>query len=266
MENKVKLFGWKRHLDYFLTKIYLSKQKMKEYKIDFYSMLFFDIILLITHMISYFVLGGLIFSILKWNLGDFFLLFCFGLLAWKILWIHTLRHFSSRLLKGDLNIYLIRPMNVYFSTTTEYVNFQNLISGLGLFLMAISYILISETYTNYLLGFGVFIFGTLYLIVFNNFLYSFAFFLKKNEFILDIFMTTDSIVDKYTPKTFESFPVKIIFYLFPMSIGYFMVETLNGRIIEFYYYLHYLLISFFVMVLGIILMWHYGLKKYEAFG
>ena len=176
MENNVKPFGIKRNIDYFFTRIFLSKQKMKEYKADFWSMMFFDTILLISFMIAYIVIGNLLSTVLNWNIGDFFLMFCFVLLGWKILWIHSLRGFSSRLLNGDLNIAIVKPLNVYFNITTEQINFQNIISGIGLFLIAIVYIIYTNIYQNFLLAFFVFIFASMYLIVLFNFIQSFSFF------------------------------------------------------------------------------------------
>lgn len=266
MENNVKPFGIRRHLDYFFTKIFLSIQKMKEYKADFYSMMFFDIILLISYIIAYTVIGNLISPFLNWKIGDFFLLFCFSLLAWKILWIHNLRGFSSRLLKGELNIAMVKPINVYFNIATEQINFQNIISGFGLFLLAVIYIIYDQSYENFLLAFFIFIFGSVYLVVIFNFIQSFSFFIKRNEFIYNIVFDTEGLINKYTPKTFEGTSISYLFYLFPASIGFFLIEALNGRIKQFLFYFPYLLFSFFVLILGTYILWHYGLKKYEAFG
>jgi len=266
MEKNIKPFGWRRNLDYLFILYYLSKQKMKEYKIDFFSMMFFDFFLLTTYMISYFVIGGLVFSFLHWNIGDFFLLFCFTLLAWKILWVWGLRNFAFKLLKGNINVYLLRPINIYFSASVEGINFQNLISGLGLFIIAIIYIIYSKIYIHYLLAFFIFIFGCTFLMVFVNFLESFAFIFKKNEFLQNIFVMSDEVVSIYTPKTFESSSFRILFYLFPAAFGYFMVEVLNNRLEQFYYYLPYLILIFIFLSFGIYLLWYYGLKNYEGFG
>lgn len=258
---------FEKYSEVFFTKCKLALKENKEYKAQFWSVVLFDLILVCVILIFYTIYGNLINSILNWNLIDFFLLFCFQLLAGKFFWMHNLRFFSQRLLQGELNLYLVRPINSFFISSIKFISGSNILTGIVLFVITIGTIF-TNSYENILLSILIWFLGSIYYLIFVDFLYSFGFFIKESNFLVDLFnYELNFAIESYTPKMFENSLFKYIAFLLPSAIyGFFAVEALKGRFDLLMYFLPYILISFFIMLFGVILMWHYGLKKYEAFG
>lgn len=69
----------------------------------------------------------------------------------------------------------------------------------------------------------------------------------------------------FTPKMLDN--LSFWFYLLPSSIsGYIVIEILLGRVQLFYDIFAYIIALFCVLVIVLYLLWHYGLRRYEAFG
>ncbi len=262
--SEVVRFGWRRYVDFFVERMIISKKTNKEYKADFWSMMTFDIVHLLTMMIFYGAVAQLTSSFLGWNRVDFFLFFCINLLMWKNLWLHNLRNFSSRLLRGALNYALMRPLNPYFSMSTRYINWQNFISSIGL-LAIVAYVVLINDYSDYFFAFLIFIFGSLYFMAFYNFMSSFEFFFKKFE-LFEILMKVNSSVRQFTPKAFDTLSFKYVFYMVPTGVCTFsVIYILNGHLDEVLVYIPYALGLFLFFILGIVVNWHYGIKNYEGY-
>ncbi len=180
--------------------------------------------------------------------------------------MHNLRNFSNRLLKGEVNIALTKPINTYFYISSELINAQNFITGISLFLISIFFILIGD-YSNYFFALVVFIFSLFYFVIFFNFLHSFDFYIKSINPFNDFLFQMDSVTKRFTPKTFASFRYGDIFYFLPTALScYFVVEILNGRTELFLQFFKWILLITLVMIFGIYFLWKIGLKRYEAYG
>ncbi|MCA9459381.1 MAG: ABC-2 family transporter protein [Nanoarchaeota archaeon] len=265
-QTQIKTSQIKKHWIFFLAKIKLSFKTGKEYKANFWSMIIFDITILLSYMILFSMINQLSSDYLDWEYKDFLILFFLNLLMWKFLWLHNLRNFGVRLLRGELNISRTKPINTYFMTTSNYINSQNIISGLFLFLI-ILFSMFYFNYSNQFLTLILILFSFLYFVVFFNFFNSIYFFMKSGHFFTELFFRANSVVKIFSPKVFDKLSIFWIFYLLPTTInGFFVIEMLNGRIGDFLFFLPFILISFVIFIFGIYLMWHYGLKNYEGYG
>ena len=271
MAKKISKFRkrniFQKYSEVFLTKCLIAMKENKEYKAQFWSVLLFDIILVFVILLFFEFYGKLVFEILNWSLLDFFILFCFQLLAGKFYWMHNLRFLSQRILQGELNLYLVRPINTFFLTSIKFISGSNIITGVILLIITIFSVFIGN-YQNMIYSFIILILGSIYFLIFIDFLYSFAFFIKDSKFLVEIFNHELNMnIQHYTPKLFERTSFKWIAFLLPSAIyGFFAVEALKNEFTLLLFFLPYIIISFFIMFFGIIVMWHYGLKKYEAFG
>ena len=258
---------FQKYSEVFFTKCKIALKENKEYKAQFWSVVLFDLILVFVILLFFEFYGKLVFEILNWSIFDFFLLFCFQLLAGKFYWMHNLRFLSQRILQGELNLYLIRPVNTFFLTSIKFISGSNIITGVILLIVTIFAIFIGN-YQNIILAVIILVLGSIYFVIFIDFLYSFAFFIKESMFLVQIFNHQLNMnIQHFTPKLFEMSIFKWVAFLLPSAIyGFFAVQALKNEFTLLLFFLPYLLISFFIMLFGVILMWHYGLKKYEAFG
>jgi ABC-type uncharacterized transport system permease subunit len=235
----------------------------KEYKVNFYSILFFDIILLGTYLLFYQIYSKFVGEIIGWNSYDFILYYFALYFGSKGKWLFSLQYFTQRLLRGDLNTILTKPVNPFLFENLKIVN------GPTLILMPISFLLflivaIKGNYSNIFLGSLILIFGTILEIIMINFLESLAFFIKNNRFLLEMFFHTIYINEEYTPKVFEK--ISNLFYLLTTSIyGYFVVEILKSKFNLFIKFIPLILIFYSIIVFLTFIIWKIGLKKYEAY-
>ena len=219
------------------------------------------LILTLTYFLFYKIYGDLIFEILDWELYDFMILFFLVLTLSKIKHLFSFKYLLGNLLSGNLNSYLTKPVNTFI--------FQNLQSLTGAGIVAFIFSIFLSFYfllnmNNLLLVFILFLFAFLFEWLFNNFFWSFSFFMK-NEFLVGLAIFTSFEAEKMTPKVFDKFYFNF-FMLFPTIIGSFwIIEISKGRFYPLEY-LPYVFILFLIFIVGTIFNWKYGLKRYEAFG
>lgn len=264
---KLEKNNLKKYIDIYKEQILIRVKVFLEYKINFWMMNFFDIISLSTYILFYSTLMTLIGDLIQFTITEFILFWFLHLLAWKMLWIHNLREFNYRLLKGEINDHLVRPVNTYFLSSIKLFSGNNFISLFYVIPIVIGLIFYNNYELKYIiLGLGLLIFSWFYFIISFNFIESTAFFIKQNSFIRNPFHNIDSTLFKYTPKTFENSSFKDIVYLFPVSVQTFLViYTLKGNTDLLFHYFPYIFLSFVILVFGTIKIWELGLKKYEGF-
>lgn len=256
---------FQKYWEIYYEKMIISFKKNKEYRINFWMMNLFDVVTLFSFMAMYYVIGNLMYDTIKWDMIDFFIYFCLNLISWKMLWQHNLRNFSKRLLQGELNQNLLRPVNSYFLSSIEDLSASNFITGIML-LIVVFYIAVFK-YVNIFFAVFLMIFSWFYFMAWANFLDSFAFFAKGIEVFKEIPYKLNTAVDRYTPKLFEGVSFFELVIIMPVTIhAFFVVEMFNGRVDVLSEYYILILGSFLMLILGIFLLWYYGLKKYEAYG
>ncbi len=263
----VKRNSIQKYVDYIKEQSLLGLKTIKEYKTNSYLMILLDVVTFGVMMLTYMILMRTLPEVFIWDLYDFFLFYGITLMLWKLMWMHTLRQFNATLLSGELNIYRTKPFNVYFLTTSKWINvsFANQISNIFLYGIILG-IFLTQEYSNLLLIHLLLIIGFIYFVVFFIFINSMFFFMKKNDFGRFLH-TIEGVLYDFTPKIFENMKLGNILLLFPAAISsYFIIEIANNRFDVYLHYLPYALLVFLFLLLSIIIMWHYGLKKYEAFG
>lgn len=256
-----------KYFEVFITKSLISLKENKEYKTQLWSVILFDIMIFLVMIFFYSVFGELVFEFLNWSTYDFLIFFCLNMLAAKVIWMHFLKVFASRLLNGELNLYLVRPINSYFMANSMTINGANIVTGLAYLLLTILLIYFGN-YSYYLLAFLIFILGCIYYLIFHNFIASLAFFMKSSEFLVNLVnRRLNFAIEEYTPKLFYKTPFQWIAFSMPSAFyAFFVMEALNGRFDLLIEFSIYLLGVFIVLFIGLIFEWHYGLKRYEAYG
>ena len=181
---------FQKYSQIYFSKMNISFQTLKEYKINFYSILVFDFTLLIATFVFFGIYKSIAGDFLNWNLSEFILLFIITFVIEKLRWLFSLLDFRNVLLKGHLNVLITKPVNVFFMASIRLLNAGNLITSFFWILAAI-FIIISNNYSNYLFGILVWIFGIIFVVLFRNMIFMTAFFMKQNGFLIDIMFKTD---------------------------------------------------------------------------
>lgn len=240
----------------------------KEYPANIISGTFAEIVATLTYLLFYVILQDLGSEILNWNYYDFVVLYLmasFSSLLLRFFWLRSLR---KNLISGDLNILLTKPFNpksyIFLKSLTGSVIFYTGVYGLA----TLIFVSINGTYSNHHIALLSFILGFIVQVLFLNVLFSTVFFIKENSFLFNIYYRNiHLVVEMYTPKFFEKSFLFNIVYLFPATfINYFFVEALKGRTESFFIFLPYFIAFGTICLVTLKIQWHYGLKKYEAFG
>ncbi len=247
----------------------LALKQLKEYKIDFFMGFLVNVSLTITYLFFYYFFNDLSNGILDWNFYDFILFFFMGFFSSLFLRFFWVRMLVFILKRGKLNTILSKPVNPFFFLVLHEIRGSFIPFTFILFIITLSLIFISQDYSNFLFAFLIVLIGFLIQVLFLNVIFSMAFFTKGLvNYLFEIYYRNlNSTVETYTPKFFENTKIVELVYLFPVAfIDYFFIEILKGRTTEVFVYLPNFL--FFGLICFIILLieWHYGLKKYEAFG
>ncbi len=251
----------------------IIKEKFKQiieannqYKSNLYSVIGFDIVLLFVFILFFQIYAGLVNEILNWTKYDFIVYYFTLYFGSKGKWLFSLQFFREHLLRGDLNIYLTKPMNIFIFENLKITNAATLITlPISFILFIVSAILGDYNYLNIFYGSILLIIGTFFEIILINFVESISFFIKDNRFLSDITFKLIYTNEKITPKIFSN--LSNIFYLLSTSIyGYFVIEILNNKFKTFLYFLPYIIIFYLSLSIGIYFLWKIGLEKYEAFG
>jgi ABC-type uncharacterized transport system permease subunit len=262
---EVKPFS-KRYLDFFLVNLSLMKQHLKEYKVNFYSAI--SVLVFYTSFTYFFlfVISNSFGDVIGWSYFDFILYSIYTRIIHQTSGIFTWgKNISHSLLHGEFNQHLVRPLNImpkYFFSNLTSVGFTYFISSL----IELSIILI---YFNHSISFYViFVLFILSLIEFLFFevVESFGFYGKKLDHEIKKFLRPFyNILHRFPFNYFKAFSLKNIFLLFSSVL---VVLLLFPHEFSFSIIFLWSFILLYLLTLVCILLfnWHYGLKKYEAFG
>ncbi|NQZ84551.1 MAG: ABC-2 family transporter protein [Nanoarchaeales archaeon] len=255
-----------RYFNFFITKIYMGFIEIKEYKVNTLIILLNDIIYMYITFIFINLFSNLTSYFDTWSNFDKFTYLILLYSGVRIMRYFLLRRFSQKLKSGELNLYLTRPLNPFIFAATNGINSVTVFSTFPVIISFI-YIIIVGSYQNILLTILLHIFGIFYFALILNVCMSFAFFMK--EFFLGRFITDDLVPlsEKFTPASFSGNNIlEMLFYLLPTSFyGYLCIELLKGNFIVLDY-MFYGFLVFTILLVLLIIMWKFGLKRYEAFG
>jgi hypothetical protein len=249
----------------FMKEIYVQAFKqIKEYPANFFSIFYLDITIIIVYLIFYSVFQEIANLFLDWTYLDFILFLISISLITKSMYFFIILGLKDKLLSGELNIWRCKPIHPFIGISSR--SKDGAIYTTFIFVPFLVFFYFYGDYQNSSLGLILLIFSLVYYVIYIDFLESIAFFIKENTPFIRIGKDVAYLNEKFTPKVFENTLFSFLFYLPTALFGYFFIEFLNGREYIIVNYLHGILISFLLFLSGTFLLWHYGLKKYEAFG
>ncbi len=256
-----------KYSEIFFIKIYLSIKAIKEYKTNTALDFFTTITLSASFLIFYFIYQKELVPFLNWEYYDFIIYFFLLLYASLILRFFILTNFKYTLTSGKLNEYIVKPISpLYFTLINGHR--PTIILSATIYTIILTILITYGKYSNYLISFTIFLFGYISHTIIMNMILSLAFFIKESGIIYDIYYrNTFFTVEQFTPKLFEQSFLRFFAFLIPAAYyGYFVIESLKGRFNELIYYFPFMLIITIICSITLFTLWHYGLRKYEAFG
>lgn len=261
----------KKNIEYFYEWFKIDMKQNWEYKTN---MIFSTMITITNTIVTLFVL-----IVLKNQLGDEFLwgmeeFIFFSLQIFFISVFGGIFSYSKKLKKylieGKLNEYLIRPLSTqlqYFFQTSRTRRFYVAI----LYFIALVYYVFSlkVNFVKFCIVFILSLVGITAFLVIIFFIDSWAFFVKESYTLLSIYKNTYSFFRVYPFSFFEDLRYASVLLIFPVTFyGSILTDYLFGykTINDVVGYLYYIIAIIIVFSIGTYINWHFGLKKYEAYG
>lgn len=269
--DEVQDFGWKRKKEYIKVNFYIMWKKLLEYKNNMYFSAFEHYFFILTYFAFYFLIFDNFGEGLGWELYDYFVFFIFCevlyIIAGTFMWGPSI---SEHILKGKLSDHLRRPFNPFFSFFFQEMNFY------GLFLLIqdvviYSVILFFLPIEFYNVGFSILIMVLIILLILLEF-----YFVKSLDLIMlnlslvviKPFWSFYELTRQYPYGFFRNSGFRFVLLGFPFFlIGSLLIPLLRGyEVWNPLLQISVMIVLIFVFSFGIFFCWHYGLKKYEAFG
>ena len=267
MEKYKRQNNFQRHFDYFKERIIISVKSFIEYKGNFYSIFISEVFTYIITLVFYFVYIDLSEnSFLDWNLLNFLIFLLLVKFSLRFNNLFYFSGFSKKLLNGDLNSKLLKPISPYFAMILNLASGKIVMTSITFILLVI--ILLYSNFENYFLALLIWIIGFIGSTFLVNTLAILSFFLKGNIGLPFIKNEVEMISKNFTYAPFENqFLIsKILFLFLPQSlIAYLTLNILLGKIIYFSIYFIPVLFYSIIIILFHLFLWKIGLKKYEAF-
>ena len=272
MENKIKPFGFKRNLDYFRENFIIMWKSMIEYKANFYNSLFIQLIFALIYFIYFSIISNEFGYLISWKFQDFLLFFLiydtifvlYGTFSWK--W----EDFKYTLTSGRLNNYIFRPFNPFFAYSFSKLSGAGfLMIIINLFIFPILFYFFEYEFSNIFFSFVVFCLICYGFFMLSSFFKSISFFsFGLSDSLQRLFYEFNEGVRTYPYSFFQNYSYSFLLFLFPMFfISSLLIPLLLGyEIWDINFQLLFLVLFNIVFTLLNLIMWHYGLKKYEAFG
>ena len=262
---------FQKYLEFFNAWIYRELSIMKEYKINTYSSLISNIFKISSLFIFLYIIESNFEELLNWGRIEiiFFSLFSFSIYYLIGVFSHS-NALRKVLLNGKFNVYLIRPVNIFYQHFFLSAKLRRVVSGLVPLIILIFYLIIYSDiiWKRFFIG----LIFSLYTGLFNLALYktfeSTAFFLKNNAFIWDNFEQIQDIYRSFPEPIFTGILKNIAIFIPFVYYSSYVTEYVFG-----YIDLNQLIVlGFYATILTLIfvgvifVLWPSGLKKYEAYG
>jgi len=256
----------------FIKEISIIKFKaINQYKFNIYSNFLTNFGYVATLFLSFHILKSNFSNLFYWNMYEYLFFF---LLLETGLFIFTpwFRYLYRYLLTGEFNNCLLRPINPFINYTfssNKYFDFINAIFYIMLLIIYIFFILPNLNILKFTITFIFFIIGG----VMNTSTYclidSLGFFMKNNRQIKSTYFKASDVASRYPASFFKN--SNIFYIIIFLANTYFAIWTT-----DFYFsYINFqeLIILFipcfiviFISIISSILLWKFGIEKYEAFG
>lgn len=266
-------YGFRHYWEYFKTNMIIANKRLFEYKVNMLNVLLIHIIQIFTYLVFGYTFVNIYGNVIGWDFRHV-LIFILSVTITYQLFAHVFfarKVFRANIVSGKLNLMLIKPGNIIlnyilkveFSVAFFFLN-------IAIYIIMIFY-MFHFNWFNFILSIPLMLFvATSHLAVFF-FIESISFFLLefghkmlafyRDEFSRDFFMFFPS-------QLFDNAPIKFILSCFPLYyISTLIVPLIAGDVIvDFQSKIIQLIIITIIFSLGVILNWHFGLKKYNAFG
>jgi len=181
------MFNFKKNLNFILAKIIIGLKENKEYKINLYSAIIVNLVVVLIYLIFFMIFNKNFPEVLNFTRYDFLVYGFLILSGSKIYHIFVLKYFSKKLLRGDLNLILTKPINPFLFSI--FSSFRGPVIIVFPMLLLITLLLIyfgDYSIINYIPAILFFIFSCIYYMIFFNIFESLAFFIKENYFFTEI--------------------------------------------------------------------------------
>lgn len=186
----------------------------------------------------------------------------FGLFRWG-------NKLNQELVTGKINVYLMKPKNTFFQYLLNSIPYFSIplpiIDFLLLMVFSLSFSLFD--FSKLLSTFIISIPGGIMYVLFFRFFDSMAFFMKNNKFLVKNYYVIERGYYQFPLIIFDGFLNKLglvvghsVFGILPVL--YYFDKIDNNIILEMYIVIFPVII---LLLIGIIINWKIGLKKYEAY-
>ena len=272
MELEVKQFGWKRNWDYIKANFIIMLKTLIEYKIAMFSAFLEQLSFFIIQFFFFKVLSDNFADTIGWTLFDFilfaFLIDFMVVISGFVIWG---RNLTVDLKVGTLNLYLMKPMNKFFSyqfSNFSITSFIMIIMNLIIFPIFLIHFKINLFNIYY--GLAILVLIVFFHIVTGLFLKSISFWsfgLSESLYNLNSEIVYN-FAQQYPWQFFKNLSFHFISFSFAIIfISSLLIPVLRGHEIwNIYIQLSILVGMILLLIIGTVINWHYGLKKYEAFG
>lgn len=270
MKNNVKPFGVRRNLFFIKECFILLLKKFVEYKSNLYSSFFVFLIWYLSQLVLVLTLSKNFGSDIGWSFNEFLLFIILVNLTWNVLGLFNWGSgLYMAITKGNLNTLLSKPLGVklkfYFYNLDE--------TGLFFIISNFFYILFLIIFFEPQIHFSLFALFALFLVmIFFTLVWftfdSFNFYSVGLSQIFIPFRVIEDSLQFFPGKFFQETKLKYFLNIFPLYfVAVLLVPIWSNNITSEVYFQFFLLIILTIITFCILMInWHYGLKKYEAFG
>lgn len=252
--------------------IIIKFKALNEYKINLYFAFLHNLAWISIQIIFLTIIYNDFNDFLGWTFKEyvFFVLFLNSIYRFFGAFFFDVR-LNVQLLQGEINSKLLRPINVFLQYLISVIQIQATVVSfvyMTLFFIYILFFWSELDLFRLLLAIPFGILGGFFNFVVIRSFDSLAFFMKNNNFFIDVYKKSSNIFIYYPANMFKNNLNGLVFLIANVYYGTYATLFVFGKItyLEFYKLHIYLLLLNLFGVICIYLLWKYGLKRYEAFG
>lgn len=268
-----KPFGLKRNMEYIKEMLIIKFKTLIEYKTNLVMAFINNLFRIFTQSIFLFVIAINFNDFINWSFKEYLFFIIISNLIYRYFGLLFFTTILKRyLISGNLNISLIRPINSFLQYLLRFIPIQAIFPATIYLIALIIYLVYYFEYSiiiNFFMLIPFLFIGGIFSILIIRYLESFAFFIKESSFLLKSYNSTSTIFQIHPAKIFDGSKIKFISLMIPnVYFGFYATQFLFGHITNIYLMVLFLSLIIFNILFGfgIFINWHYGLKKYEAFG
>lgn len=261
-----------KYFEFTIISILIKLKRLVEYRGNMYFSIFTSFVAIVTLSAFLLVFKDNFSEIFYWSKYE--ILF-FSFYAYSIAFISSILAGGERLreylLTGKFNVFLYRPINIFYQYLMEGVKPRAIINVIfyGSFVVFLFFFYLELNLKRLLLSFIFTIFTIIFSIIFMKTFDSFAFFMKDSVNYHDLAVNFSNFFLLFPFSFFKNFKFIYLVYIFPtIYYGSSVTDFLFGYssfqdLIHMFYILLFLI---FFSSLILYFIWKIGIKNYEAYG